>query len=117
MDWLHHATYSRFHPDNLHKLQHPIPVPVKAPPPVTGLTEIDKSVRGAWGHKLCCERPYGPSETTTRIKDQVTAKVGGTWTATTNIEKGYSTSQSAMYGGSYREPSFEELVALKAKKG
>ena len=61
--------------------------------------------------------PYGPCETTTRIKGDVTAKVGSNWTKVKHIETGNSISQSAMYGGSYREPSFEELVQLKAKKG
>ena len=100
MDWLHHATYSRFHPDNLHKPQNQLPESVKAPPAVVSFTKNDKLVRKAWGHTNCCERPYGPSETTTRIKDAVTAKIGSTWIATQHFEKGDSTSQSAMYGGS-----------------
>ena len=115
-DWLHHATYSAYHPDNVHKPVAQLPVPVKAPPPVVFLDDIDKRVRGGWGHTLCCERPYGPTETTTRIKDSVTAKVGGSWRTTIAFEKGASTSNSAMYGGSYREPSFEELVEMRSKK-
>jgi len=66
---------------------------------------------------MCCERPYGPCETTTRIKDNVTAKVGGSWLRTEQFEKGNSVSNSAMYGGSYIEPSFEQLVELRGKKG
>ena len=116
MDWLHHATYSRFHPDNLHKPVLKLPVPVPGAAPIVALTEIDKKVFKAWGHKLTCEKPYGPSEQTTRIKDGVTPKVGKTWVATIQIERGQSTSNSAMYGGSYREPSFEELVEMRAKK-
>ena len=100
MDWIDRASYSRYHPDNLHKLPHKLPEPVKAPAPVNELTPIDKTLKGAWGHKLCCERPYGPTETTTRIKDNVTPKVGSSWIATIAFETGYSTSQSAMYGGS-----------------
>jgi hypothetical protein len=115
MDWLHHATYSRYHPDNLNKLPSTLPQPVKAPPPVVSLTEIDKTVRGAWGSRLCCERPYGPTDTTTRIKETVTAKVGSSWRATIHCEQSSSQCQSAMYGGSFREPSFEELVALRAQ--
>jgi len=117
MDWIKHASYSRYHPDNLHKLPHALPEPVKAPPPVTQLSEVDKKVFKGWGHKLCCERPYGPVETTTRIKDNVTAKVGNTWRTTMHFEKGYSTSNSAMYGGSYIEPSFEQLVEMRSRKG
>ena len=116
MDWQHKASYSRYHPDNLNKLPPQLPDPVKGPPPVVQLDPIDKKLRGGWGHVQCCERPYGPSETTTRIKVQVTPKVGSSWVATGHFEKGYSISQSAMYGGSYREPSFEELVEMRAKK-
>ena len=117
MDWLHHATYSRFRPDNLHKLQQQLPTPVPGPPPTVSLTEIDKKVFKAWGHKYCCEKPFGPCETTVRNKEGVTPKVGKTWVATIQIERGQSTSNSAMYGGSYVEPSFEELVEMRNKKG
>lgn len=117
MDWLHHATYSRFHPDNLHKLQDPLPSAVAGPPPTTALTEVDKKVFKAWGHKQCCEKPFGPCETSTRIKDNVTSKVGADWRVSLHFERGASISNSAMYGGSYREPTFEELVELKGKKG
>lgn len=117
MDWMHHSSYSRFHPDNLHKLPPQLPGPVKGPPPVVQLDEIDKRVKGAWGHRLCCERPYAPTETTTRIKDSVTAKIGSSWATTIAFEKGNSISQSAMYGGSAREPTFEELVEMRSRKG
>lgn len=117
MDWLHHATYSAYHPDNLNKQEHKLPEQVKGPAPVTQLTEIDKKVNKAWGHRLCCERPYGPVETSTRIKDNVTAKVGSTWRSTIHIERSFSTSQSAMYGGSFTEPSFEQLVEMRSRKG
>lgn len=116
MDWIDRAYYSRYHPDNLKKLPAQLPDPVKGPPAITSFSTIDKRIKGAWGHSLCCERPYGPVETTTRIKDQVTPKVGSNWIATMHAEKGNSTSQSAMYGGSYREPSFEELVEMRQKK-
>ena len=117
MDWLHHARYSRYHPDNLNKLPHALPEPVKAPPPIAAVTAIDKKLHGAWGHTLCCEKAYGPCETTTRIKENVAPKVGSTWRTTIQFEKGNSTSNSAMYGGSYREKSFEELVEMQGKKG
>ena len=149
MDWIKNASYSRFHPDNLNKLPHALPDPVKGPPPVVSLSQVDRTLRGAWGHRMCCERPYGPCETTTRIKDNVvsvchpcfahappsvralltcmvcslccwnaqTAKVGGSWLRTEQFEKGNSVSNSAMYGGSYIEPSFEQLVELRGKKG
>lgn len=117
MDWQHHATYSRYHPDNLNKQIAPLPEPVKGPRPVAQLTEIDRKVFGGWGHRLCCERPYGPSETTTRIKEAVTAKVGSNWRSTLHAEKGVSISQSAIYGGSFIEPSFEQLVEMRNKKG
>ena len=117
MDWLHYAYYSKYHPDNLNKQDNKLPEAVKGPAPPAKLTEIDKKVHGAWGHRLCCENPYGPMETTTRIKGDVAPKVGSNWARTVSFERGASTSQSAMYGGSFREPSFEELVQLRAKKG
>jgi len=67
MDWISYAKYSKYHPDNLVKVAHALPEPVRAPPPVLALNDIDKQM-GGWGHKLCCERPYGQQETTTRIK-------------------------------------------------
>jgi len=115
MDWISYAKYSKYHPDNLVKVAHALPEPVRAPPPVLALNDIDKQM-GGWGHKLCCERPYGQQETTTRIKAGVTAKVGSTWRTTESFERGNSISSSAMYGGSYREKTFEELVELKGKK-
>ena len=117
MDWLHHATYSTYHPDNLNKQPNKLPDPVKGPAPLCPLTKYDRTVLNGWGHRLCSEKAFGPSETTTRIKENVTPKVGSTWRATMHIERGFSTSQSAMYGGSFREPSFEELVEMRSKKG
>jgi hypothetical protein len=58
-----------------------------------------------------------PLQTTTRIKDTVTPKIGSSWSATIHAERANSTSQSAMYGGSCREPSFEELVEMRSRKG
>lgn len=117
MDWIHKASYSRFHPDNLHKLPPQLPDPVKGPPPVAQFSDVDKKIRGAWGHQLCCEKAFGPSETTTRIKETITPKIGSSWVATIQAEKGFSISQSAVYGGSFREPSFEELVEMRSRKG
>jgi len=117
MDWIKHATYSAYHPDNLNKLPHSLPGPVAKPPPLDSLSEVDKKVKGGWGHELCCEKPFGPCETTTRIKDTVTPKIGSSWSATIHAERANSTSQSAMYGGSCREPSFEELVEMRSRKG
>jgi hypothetical protein len=71
MDWQKYARYSRYHPDNLNKLPHKLPSPVAAPPPVVEITAIDKSAFNAWGHRLCCETPFGPNETTCRIKADV----------------------------------------------
>ena len=71
---------------------------------------MDKKVSGAWGHTLCCERAYGPSETTTRIKDNVTTKIGSNWNKTIAVEKGTSTMCSAMYSGSLLERSFSTLA-------
>ena len=113
MDWLQHATYSRYHPDNLHKLIAPLPEPVTKAAPITKLTEIDKKVYKAWGHTLCAEKPYGPVETTVRIKDGVTPKIGSTWRATIDFERKAAISNTAMYGTSWREPSFEEQVEMR----
>ena len=72
MDWLHHASYSRYHPDNLNKLIAPLPEQVKGAPPLAKITSVDKTLHGAWGHSLCCEKAFGPCETTTRIKENIT---------------------------------------------
>ena len=117
MDWLSYATYSKYHPDNFNKPGHKLPEVVKAPAPIVALDETDKKVFGGWGHTLCCEKAFGPSETRTRIKEAVAPKVGATWRGTVGFERGESTSNSAMYGGSWREMSFEEMVELKGKKG
>ena len=117
MDWVHYASFSRYHPDNLERTSDlALPKPVVGPPPVTELTEVDKKLNGAWGHKLCCERAYAQNETTTRIKDSVSPKVGSNWLKTIHIEKSNSAMCSAMYGGSLVEPTFSELVNSGAKK-
>ena len=111
MDWMHYASFSKNHPDNLTKTPDvKLPVPPVAPPPVTSFTESEKVLRGAWGHKLSSEQPYGKVETTTRIKGDVTPKIGHHWGASVHAEKGRSVMQSAMYSGSLREPSFGELI-------
>jgi len=117
-DWAHLAHYSKYHPDNTHRaMTTPLHEPVKGPPPAAEFDYYEKTVKKAWGHTLAAERPYGKNETTTRIKDHVTPKVGSTWAATVHAEKGKSVSYSAMYGGSLLEPTFEQLVELKNKKG
>lgn len=69
MDWMHYSSYSKYHPDNLARSADlKLPDPILGPPPVAEITAQDKQVTGAWGHALCCERAYGPCETTTRIK-------------------------------------------------
>lgn len=117
MDWQDYATYSQYHPDNLKKPPLVFADHVKAPAPLATLTEIDKKVFGAWGHALCCEPAYGKNETCTRLKERVTPKVGQTWDKVIRIERGKSISQTAMYGGSLREMSFEEIVEARGKKG
>ena len=57
MDWLHHASYSRFHPDNLNK---PRPARTGQGRPCKPRHEIDKTLHKAWGH-TCCEK-FGPVE-------------------------------------------------------
>ena len=82
-------------------------MPVRAPPPVAGFTEVEKKLNGAWGSKLCCEAPYGVQETRARIKVDVTPKIGagGGWAKTVMTEKAESVSKSAMYSGSQIEMS------------
>jgi hypothetical protein len=110
MDWTRYATYSKYHPDNMERPSlDQLPSPVAKPPPAAEITEADRQI-GAWGHKLCCERAYGPCETTTRIKDNVTPKTGGSWDKTITVERGNSTMCSAMYGGSLVERSFSALA-------
>ena len=79
MDWIHYATFSKYHPDNIAREPDlSLPEPAVGPEPHAKLTELDKK-KGMWGHQLCCEKPFGPSETTVRIKDGVTPKVGQQW--------------------------------------
>jgi len=111
MGWMHYSSYSAYHPDNLaRKADLKLPDPILGPPPIAEITPMDKKVNGAWGHTLCCERAYGPCETTTRIKDNVTNKVGSNWSKTIAVEKGISTMCSAMYSGSQIERSFSTLA-------
>ena len=64
-----YASYSKNHPDNSARTTDTsLPDPVRGPAPIDSITPLDKQIYGAWGHKLCCERAYGPNETTTRIK-------------------------------------------------
>ena len=73
MDWMHHSSYSPNHPENMNKVGNlGLPSPVVGPPPVLSISEVEKKTQGAWGHTLCCERAYGPCETTTRIKGACT---------------------------------------------
>ena len=115
MDWVKYASYSKYHPDNLQRPDNfKLPDPIKGPPPITQINDLDKKIYGAWGHRLCCERAYGPNETTTRIKADVTPKVGvGDWKKSISVEKGISTCCSAMYGGSQIEPTFAEIVNMR----
>jgi len=116
MDWVKYASYSKYHPDNLARPDNNVlPSQVRGPPPINQITELDKKISGAWGHRLCCEKAYGPNETTTRIKADVTPKVGvGDWKKTISVEKGISSCCSAMYGGSAIEPTFAEIVNMRA---
>ncbi|KAL3893428.1 MAG: hypothetical protein SGPRY_014241, partial [Prymnesium sp.] len=75
------------------------------------------TVKKAWGHSKCCEKPYGKQETTTRLKDFVTPKVSSSWGATKHFERGMSVSCSAMYGGSLVDLTFEQIAEMKNKKG
>ena len=73
-----------------------------------------RTLHGAWGHTQCCERAYARNETTTRIKGSVTPKVGSDWRGTYHFEKGISISNTAMYGSSLIEPTFEQIVEMRA---
>lgn len=98
MAYSSYTSLSKYHPDNMVRPEmDPLPTPVKGPPPVVSFSESD---RGAWGHRLCCERPYGPGETTTRIKVGVHSKIGSSWSKTIAVEQGIPSICSAMYGGS-----------------
>ena len=60
---------NRFHPDNLKRPEKEgLPKPVTGPGPVDEITQLDQRMTGAWGHKLCCEAPFGPNETTTHLR-------------------------------------------------
>ena len=83
---------------------------MKGPAAITQISDIDKKIYGAWGHELCCEKAYGPCETTTRIKDNVTTKVGSNWSKTVMVERGISTMCSAMYAGSMVERSCSHMA-------
>ena len=106
MSYTPYTLYSKMHPDNLKpRVPEPLPDPVQGPPPIEAFNEFDVKVNGAWGHKLTCEKPFGPSETTTRIKVGVAPKIGNSWARTVMVEQGESVSCSAMYGGSQRRVS------------
>eukprot|EP00325_Prymnesiales_sp_UTEX-LB-985_P025783 CAMPEP_0174718104 /NCGR_PEP_ID=MMETSP1094-20130205/28051_1 /TAXON_ID=156173 /ORGANISM="Chrysochromulina brevifilum, Strain UTEX LB 985" /LENGTH=113 /DNA_ID=CAMNT_0015918139 /DNA_START=113 /DNA_END=454 /DNA_ORIENTATION=- len=87
----------------------PLPIPVAGPVPVVSLSDADK-VNGAWGHRLCLERPFGPGETRTRIKVNVANKVGSDWSKTISVEQGIPAICSAMYGGSLVPVSCKEAA-------
>lgn len=50
------------------------------------------------------------------VQPAQTSKIGSNWDRTVDFEKGNSISTSAMYGGSYREPTFEQLVEMRGKR-
>merc|ERR1719387_1601802 len=89
------------------------PVPA-APPPITGFTAGERLVDGMWGHALCCEQPTAVQDSRTRIKADVTPKVGSDWNRTKAFEKGTSTSCSAIYSGSMKEMSMSEFSNERA---
>jgi len=108
------APWHRYHPDNMARQPDlTLPEQPKGPEPMAKITELDKQ-KGMWGHQLCCEKAFGPGETTLRIKDQVTAKVGGKWN--TQFESGGSNMKSGVYGGTLRVVSMEEQVELAGGK-
>ena len=110
-EWRKHSNYSGNHPDNLHrKVDVSLPDAVKGPPPVAEITELDKKMKGAWGSKLVCERPYGKNETRSWIKDAVSPKVGRSWGATVHTEQAKSQMNSAMFAGSLIDPSFKDMI-------
>ena len=101
MKYTPYTKYSKNHPDNLApRVLDPLPDPVAGPPPLESFNEMDIKVSGAWGHALVCEKPFGPVDTSPRIKATVSPKVGSTWNKSITVEQGISTSCTAMYGGS-----------------
>lgn len=76
-NWKHFSNYSKYHPDNTEtKVGTKLLGPVEGPEPTVQFDDIERR-NGAWGHRLCCDRAYGPSDTkmvTTR-KSAVTQKV------------------------------------------
>ena len=113
MNWEKYAFRSKYHPDNMSRpTDLALPSAPIGPAPVTHITDMDRQISGgvAWGHRLCCERAYGPNETTTRIKGDVTSKVGGSWNKTKHIESASTPISSAMYSGSYIDRSCCDLV-------
>ena len=118
MEWVHLARYSKYHPDNIQRPPAQMPSrEIVGPPPIATFSDAEKTLYNAWGHRLCAEAPYGQSDSRTYIKDRVAPKVGSSWAAAEQFSKGKSVSQSAMYGGGMIEPSFEQLVELRGKKG
>jgi len=100
MAYSSYTSLSKYHPDNMVRPEmDPLPTPVSGPPPVVSLSEADQA-NGTWGHRLCCERPFGPVESRTRIKVNVVNKVGSNWSKTIAVEQGIPSICSAMYGGS-----------------
>lgn len=114
MDYMSHANFSKNHPDNLARQPDlTLPTMPVAPKPTCSFSELDKkaSPQSSWGHSLCLEKPYGKGDTRTRMKSDVTSKIGSNWGATVHAEQSKSVMMSAMYSGSLREASFEEMIA------
>ena len=70
-EWQHHATFSKYHPDNTEgKFDITLPDPVKGPEPMVALDDVDKA-NGAFGHTLCAEKPYGPTNNALMLTRQI----------------------------------------------
>ena len=114
-EFYEYSNYGSSHPDNVHrKLDLTLPEKAVGPTPPAEMDAIDRR-NGLWGHALSCEPPYGPMETTVRLKQAVTGKIGQDAERGEAAVRGVSKMKSAMYSGSMRNSSFSERSAELAK--
>ena len=63
----------RYHPDNMAKVPDlSLPEPVKGPEPLCKATATDVA-KGLWGHALVAEIPYGPLDSSLKVRMSQTA--------------------------------------------
>merc|ERR1719263_513626 len=112
---MHYARFSKYHPDNMAKVPDlSLPEPVKGPEPLCKATAVD-AAKGLWGHALQAEIPYGPLDSSLKIRtNTITAKIGQQWNV--QFEQNGSRMKSGVYAGSHKQLTSQERVELAGGK-